>query len=224
MGAGGSGDGDGDGHGESVQKAEERSQNQGMADSKMEDGGLELGDGGREVKLEETESGEELITFDHSYQVKQNDMEGSVKDKTEAEGEPHIAQLPECSPPQILHAGACSEMTDTEPASKPASESSPSAPLAPQAIPASEESDRTFLCMCCGAALGSLEALASHRKARHGLEGALHRCQVCGKEFMNTTVFLYHQRQHKQQPSERSPVRAPTVNQGAPFQEKSEGK
>lgn len=62
----------------------------------------------------------------------------------------------------------------------------------------------SFLCMSCGAALRSQQALARHRKARHGLEKALHVCQVCGEEFMNTTVFLYHQRQHKDDTSNQA--------------------
>ncbi|XP_062384865.1 zinc finger protein 665-like [Sardina pilchardus] len=163
---------------------------------------------GEEEKVEVSQCGEKLPTFDHSYQGKEAGLEGSSKDEAIAEHEQQTREVPSSS--------------------KRGSESSPLASVEPQVSSASDETslDRTFLCVCCGAALGSLEALASHRKARHGLEGALHCCQVCGKEFMNTTLFLYHQRQHRHQgpaPStETSPAKAGLVSQGSIPQMKSE--
>ncbi|XP_041933366.1 zinc finger protein 665-like isoform X1 [Alosa sapidissima] len=152
---------------------------------------------GDEEKVEVSQCSEKLATFDHSYQGIEAGGEGSSKDEVPS-------------------------------SSKHGSESSPSTSAETHVSSPSEEMslDRTFLCVCCGAALGSLEALASHRKARHGLEGALHCCQVCGKEFMNTTLFLYHQRQHRQQgpaqSTEASPARAGLVSQKSTPQMKSE--
>uniref|UniRef100_A0AAR2K9X5 C2H2-type domain-containing protein n=1 Tax=Pygocentrus nattereri TaxID=42514 RepID=A0AAR2K9X5_PYGNA len=56
----------------------------------------------------------------------------------------------------------------------------------------------TFLCMQCGSGFKSEEALAAHRSSHHGLERMLHRCVVCSQEFMSTTQYLYHRRQHKE--------------------------
>ncbi|KAK1805401.1 hypothetical protein P4O66_019717, partial [Electrophorus voltai] len=55
----------------------------------------------------------------------------------------------------------------------------------------------TFLCVQCGSGFSSEEALAIHRSSNHGLERMLHRCTICTQEFMNTTQYLYHWRQHR---------------------------
>uniref|UniRef100_A0AAY5F5N7 Zinc finger protein 865 n=1 Tax=Electrophorus electricus TaxID=8005 RepID=A0AAY5F5N7_ELEEL len=55
----------------------------------------------------------------------------------------------------------------------------------------------TFLCVQCGSGFSSEEALAIHRSSNHGLERMLHRCTICTQEFMNTTQYLYHRRQHR---------------------------
>ncbi|KAI4898307.1 hypothetical protein NFI96_033512 [Prochilodus magdalenae] len=56
----------------------------------------------------------------------------------------------------------------------------------------------TFLCMQCGSGFKSEETLAAHRTSHHGLESMLHRCVVCSQEFMSTTQYLYHRRQHRE--------------------------
>ena len=62
-----------------------------------------------------------------------------------------------------------------------------------------EEPDagRTFLCRSCGSSFLSEGALQMHCQTRHGQSGALHSCEVCGQEFMNTTLFLYHRKEHR---------------------------
>lgn len=55
-----------------------------------------------------------------------------------------------------------------------------------------------LLCVDCGSCFGMVSELVSHRKTQHGFEEALHRCSVCGECFLNTTLFLYHRKQHKQ--------------------------
>lgn len=189
-----------------------------VAEPKMKDERMEEGDG---EKLEVSQRSEKLAAFDHSYQVKEMGVEESSKDKEMSKGKSQTAETPESSTTQNISSEECTTMTKTDVDSKSGAE--------PQTSSSSEETapDRNFLCVCCGAALGSPEALASHRKARHGLEGALHCCQVCGKEFMNTTLFLYHQRQHRQQglaqPTESSPAQAKLVSQGTTTQKESGG-
>lgn len=59
-----------------------------------------------------------------------------------------------------------------------------------------------LLCVDCGACFGLVPELVFHRKTQHGFEEALHRCGVCGESFLNTTLFLYHRKQHRQQGEE----------------------
>lgn len=59
-----------------------------------------------------------------------------------------------------------------------------------------------LLCVDCGSCFGLVSELVAHRKTQHGLEEALHRCSVCGECFLNTTLFLYHRKQHRQKGEE----------------------
>ncbi|XP_074540411.1 zinc finger protein 574 [Halichoeres trimaculatus] len=60
-----------------------------------------------------------------------------------------------------------------------------------------------LLCVDCGSCFGLVSELVAHRRTQHGFEEALHRCSVCGESFLNTTLFLYHRKQHKQKGEER---------------------
>lgn len=59
-----------------------------------------------------------------------------------------------------------------------------------------------LLCVDCGSCFGLVSELVAHRKTQHGFEEALHRCSVCGECFLNTTLFLYHRKQHRQKGEE----------------------
>ncbi|XP_070692262.1 zinc finger protein 574 [Pempheris klunzingeri] len=63
-----------------------------------------------------------------------------------------------------------------------------------------------LLCVDCGSCFGLVSELVSHRKTQHGFEEALHRCSVCGESFLNTTLFLYHRKQHRQKGEENVAV------------------
>ncbi|XP_015257062.1 PREDICTED: zinc finger protein 2-like [Cyprinodon variegatus] len=67
-----------------------------------------------------------------------------------------------------------------------------------------------LLCVDCGLCFGLVSELVSHRKTQHGFEEALHRCSVCGESFLNTTLFLYHRKQHRQK-GEETVAAAPEV-------------
>uniref|UniRef100_A0A8C7MUM1 Zinc finger protein 574 n=1 Tax=Oncorhynchus kisutch TaxID=8019 RepID=A0A8C7MUM1_ONCKI len=60
----------------------------------------------------------------------------------------------------------------------------------------------SLLCVDCGSSFGMVSELVTHRKAQHGLKEALHHCTVCGESFLNTTLFLYHRKQHKEKGKE----------------------
>ncbi|KAG7487157.1 zinc finger protein 271-like isoform X1 [Solea senegalensis] len=59
-----------------------------------------------------------------------------------------------------------------------------------------------LLCVDCGSCFGLVCELVAHRRTQHGFEEALHRCSVCGECFLNTTLFLYHRKQHRQKGEE----------------------
>ncbi|KAF3692115.1 Zinc finger protein 574 [Channa argus] len=63
-----------------------------------------------------------------------------------------------------------------------------------------------LLCVDCGSCFGLVSELVAHRKTQHGFEEALHRCSVCGESFLNTTLFLYHRKQHRQKGEEKAVV------------------
>ncbi|XP_028837831.1 zinc finger protein 574 isoform X2 [Denticeps clupeoides] len=64
----------------------------------------------------------------------------------------------------------------------------------------------SLLCVDCGMGFGAVAELVSHRRSQHGLADALHRCHVCGESFLNTTLFLYHRKQHRQRQQEMEQV------------------
>lgn len=79
-----------------------------------------------------------------------------------------------------------------------------------------------LLCVDCGSCFGLVSELVAHRKTQHGFEEALHRCSVCGESFLNTTLFLYHRKQHRQKGEEKvveAPEEICTQNNGADEQE-----
>lgn len=63
--------------------------------------------------------------------------------------------------------------------------------------PSMPSARQNFLCSQCGCSFNAEHVLAKHRSSEHGLAEALHSCTECGQEFMNTTQFLYHRREHR---------------------------
>lgn len=70
-----------------------------------------------------------------------------------------------------------------------------------------------LLCVDCGSCFGLVSELVAHRKTQHGFEEALHRCSVCGESFLNTTLFLYHRKQHRQKGEEKAVVVAQEMSE-----------
>ncbi|XP_068180784.1 zinc finger protein 574 isoform X2 [Antennarius striatus] len=60
-----------------------------------------------------------------------------------------------------------------------------------------------LLCVDCGSCFSMVSELVAHRRTQHGFEEALHRCSVCGECYLNTTLFLYHRKQHRQKGEEK---------------------
>ncbi|KAM8869925.1 zinc finger protein 574 isoform 2-T4 [Spinachia spinachia] len=104
----------------------------------------------------------------------------------EEEGQPA-----QSSDPAVLEAAAStSNQEDSSPRRKGANKKPKPEPV--------------LLCVDCGSCFGLVSELVAHRKTQHGFEEALHRCSVCGESFLNTTLFLYHRKQHRQKGEEKA--------------------
>uniref|UniRef100_A0A3B1JA22 Zinc finger protein 574 n=1 Tax=Astyanax mexicanus TaxID=7994 RepID=A0A3B1JA22_ASTMX len=78
----------------------------------------------------------------------------------------------------------------------------------------------SLLCVECGQSFSLVSELVSHRKVAHDLTDAIHRCTVCGEGFINTTLFLYHRKQHRAQVEEEQkelPPPVPQLNNALPW-------
>ncbi|XP_037532796.1 zinc finger protein 574 [Nematolebias whitei] len=102
-------------------------------------------------------------------------------------------------------------------AAQPSSPQSPEAPVAETDATTSNLDDSSprrrgvnkkpkpepvLLCVDCGSCFGLVSELVAHRKTQHGFGEALHHCSMCGESFLNTTLFLYHRKQHRQKGEE----------------------
>uniref|UniRef100_A0A665WDJ2 Zinc finger protein 574 n=1 Tax=Echeneis naucrates TaxID=173247 RepID=A0A665WDJ2_ECHNA len=101
------------------------------------------------------------------------------------------------------------ETATTQSSDLPVSEEASSASIPEDSSPKKRGANKkpkpepVLLCVDCGSCFGLVSELVAHRKTQHGFEEALHRCSVCGESFLNTTLFLYHRKQHRQQGEER---------------------
>lgn len=71
----------------------------------------------------------------------------------------------------------------------------------------------SLLCVECGQSFSLVPELVTHRKNQHGLKDAIHRCTVCGEGFLNTTLFLYHRKQHRSEVEDKHNQAQPAVPQ-----------
>lgn len=88
----------------------------------------------------------------------------------------------------------------------PASNPDDSSPTKKRGANKKSKPEPVLLCVDCGSSFGLVSELVAHRKTQHGFEEALHRCSVCGESFLNTTLFLYHRKQHRQKEEEKEVV------------------
>ncbi|KAJ8392956.1 hypothetical protein AAFF_G00071600 [Aldrovandia affinis] len=171
-----------------------------VVDDAREDESLIDGRTGVETELS-TAEGEErelAVCQDHSYLqstgVSVEEGKGEVVEKGPDSGEAGSA-LPRSE----------AELKDGQSTQSDAEEQSPSpkrrgSRKGKPPVPAAAR--HSLLCVDCGSAFTLVPELVAHRRAQHGLEGALHRCLICGESFLNTTLFLYHRKQHQKREAE----------------------
>lgn len=99
---------------------------------------------------------------------------------------------------QGSEAADAADVADVIDAAAPAAANSEDSSLRKRGTNKKPKPEPVLLCIDCGSCFGMVSELVSHRKTQHGFEEALHRCSVCGECFLNTTLFLYHRKQHKQ--------------------------
>ncbi|KAM9309308.1 zinc finger protein 574 isoform 2-T4 [Pholidichthys leucotaenia] len=104
--------------------------------------------------------------------------------------------------------GTSSSQTSEASVSKEAASASArdDSPVRRRGVNKKPKPEPVLLCVDCGSCFGLVSELVTHRKTQHGFEEALHRCSVCGESFLNTTLFLYHRKQHRQQGEEKVAV------------------
>lgn len=99
---------------------------------------------------------------------------------------------------EAADAGDVTDSADVADAAAPAEPNSEDSSPRKRGTNKKPKPEPVLLCVDCGSCFGMVSELVSHRKTQHGFEEALHRCSVCGECFLNTTLFLYHRKQHKQ--------------------------
>ncbi|XP_064204073.1 zinc finger protein 665-like [Anguilla rostrata] len=157
-------------------------------DGARQDEGGEDGDRGGGAWQEDCAWKERLVCQDHSYLPSAGEKQ---EEDEQARGEESVASQAQGEGPAAEDSGRSGLQADS--GSQPAEKAQAAGEGEPGAA------DHSFLCVCCGTGFSSEPALVAHRRTRHGLEEALHHCPVCGESFMNTTLFLYHRRQHREQ-------------------------
>ncbi|KAK2844793.1 hypothetical protein Q5P01_011452 [Channa striata] len=118
-------------------------------------------------------------------------MERSVVEEEERQQVVETPSAEICDPPGSPEVSAAtSNLEDSSPKKRGANKKPKPEPV--------------LLCVDCGSCFGLVSELVAHRKTQHGFEEALHRCSVCGESFLNTTLFLYHRKQHRQKGEEKA--------------------
>ncbi|KAK7147552.1 hypothetical protein R3I94_010163 [Phoxinus phoxinus] len=182
---------------------------------------LETGPGGEQ-------SEESLETVAQPGQPEYQDAEQAHEqmEVTEEGGQESTSQVfvevsERVSTPAISQQGVADDSVHNEP---------PEVPVTQEAVPvetsAQENSPVTrrrgqkkakppssLLCVECGQSFSMVPELVTHRKTQHGLKDAIHRCTVCGEGFLNTTLFLYHRKQHRSEVEDEPKQAPPSIPQ-----------
>ncbi|KAL6489485.1 hypothetical protein MHYP_G00032260 [Metynnis hypsauchen] len=186
----------------------------------------ETGPGPGEEQAEATESMLEPLEQSESeniYHREQEEAEGGDEHQetmeTSVQGN---EELMERNPEEAVEADASQHHEAQSGIEHP----EPEAPKAPAAESVEEQSPpvrrrsqkkakppSSLLCVECGQCFSLVSELVAHRKTAHGLKDAIHRCTVCGEGFINTTLFLYHRKQHRTQVEEEQREPPPPVPQ-----------
>ncbi|XP_042628015.1 zinc finger protein 574-like isoform X1 [Cyprinus carpio] len=184
---------------------------------------LETGPGpGGEQSRESVETATQPVPSHPEYQAQ------NAHEQMEAKDEGRQAEMNMENTTQVfVAAGEVSERVDAPdgvPSEPP--ETSDTQETAPVESSAEENSSATrrrgqkkakppssLLCVECGQSFSLVPELVTHRKTQHGLKDAIHRCTVCGEGFLNTTLFLYHRKQHRSEVEDKPKQAQPAIPQ-----------
>lgn len=152
--------------------------------------------------LQETE-----VTYDDQP------VESKEADRPQASVEtPASAELTEIKPEIVPQPSVQGSSDPPEPSEEPAAQvpecPEPVQEPSPQVRRRGQKKAKppsSLLCVECGRCFSLASELVTHRKTAHNLKEAIHLCNVCGEGFLNTTLFLYHRKQHRSQTQEEEP-------------------
>lgn len=130
-----------------------------------------------------------LLTSETSQNLKPEPVEKPVAEQERQQVTADTSSAQSSDPPVSEVAASTSNPEDSSPKKRGANKKPKPEPV--------------LLCVDCGSCFGLVSELVAHRKTQHGFEEALHRCSVCGESFLNTTLFLYHRKQHRQKGEEK---------------------
>ncbi|XP_066539675.1 zinc finger protein 574 [Hoplias malabaricus] len=156
------------------------------------------------VKQGDTEGGEEHhLAMETSSQENTEAMEGNPEESVEVNVSHYVFQSITEDPEQEASSAPAAESVEEQ--SPPVRRRGQKKPKPPSSL----------LCVECGQCFSLVSELVAHRNKVHGLKDAIHRCTVCGEGFINTTLFLYHRKQHRSQEEEEQrelPAPVPQLN------------
>ncbi|XP_035620908.1 zinc finger protein 574-like isoform X3 [Oncorhynchus keta] len=201
----------GGGRGRSQERAQQTQQEQDVVKSQLS-----------AEKEEDGMSAEDIsATLDHMYlpnATNRGQEGGEEETETESIGESTGTKAPEIHALSALSSTEAQSAADSQSIPDPAPSQDPPDPAPSQDLPADNPEQTSYfyrikaakklkppsslLCVDCGSSFGMVSELVTHRKSQHGLKEALHHCTVCGESFLNTTLFLYHRKQHKEKGKE----------------------
>lgn len=138
------------------------------------------------------------------------ELKGEDKPQVSVESlTPENAEIkPERVPQPIVQGSNDPPEPSEEPAAQPPEPPEPVHEPSPQVRRRAQKKAKppsSLLCVECGCCFSLASELVTHRKTAHNLKEAIHRCNVCGEGFLNTTLFLYHRKQHRSQTQEEEP-------------------
>nr|XP_029510020.1 zinc finger protein 526-like isoform X2 [Oncorhynchus nerka] len=215
----------GGGRGRSQERAQQTQQEQDVVTSQLS-----------AEKEEDGMSAEDIsATLDHMYlpnATNRGQEGGEEEPETESIGESTGSKASEIQAQAAHSSTEAQSAADSQSIPDPAPSQDPPDPAPSQDLPADNPEQTSYfyrikaakklkppsslLCVDCGSSFGMVSELVTHRKSQHGLKEALHHCTVCGESFLNTTLFLYHRKQHKEKGKEGV---TQTQAQGGPMQD-----
>ncbi|KAG1947773.1 zinc finger protein 574 isoform X2 [Pimephales promelas] len=172
---------------------------------------LETGPGpGGEQSVESLETVAQPLPDQPQYQ----DAEQAHKQMGESTSQEFVEVSERVATHAISQQGVAGDSVPNEPPAVPGeTQAQENSPVTRRRGQKKAKPPSSLLCVECGQSFSMVPELVTHRKTQHGLKDAIHRCTVCGEGFLNTTLFLYHRKQHRSEVEDEPKQAPPTIPQ-----------